>query len=163
MKILAWLILAAAVSAEDKGSAPATSPATAASATAPGAPITYELRDLRPAGFTQHVGVGDAVRQYFDFQNDQGGHHVIYEEVASAPPSRTVPALRQAAVSYESLCSMDLECTSKAFCTGDCKHMYYETANAPGDSLAPDRNKCRVLYFTCEKAGSPVPSRAPGS
>jgi hypothetical protein len=128
-------------------------------------PVTYELRDLRPTGFTQHAAAGDVVRWYFDFQNDQGLHHVIYEEVGNALPARAVQSLRQASLSYESRCSLDVECATKAFCVGDCKHMYYETANAPGEVIAPDRNKCRITYFACDKApGVPAPApRPPGT
>jgi hypothetical protein len=146
--LLLFLFLVPAALAEDpKPAAPA----------APAGPITYELRDLKPAGFTQYTGTGDAVRQYFDFKNDQGTHHVIYEEVAAAAPARTVQGLRQAAVAYDSECSMDIECASKAFCLQDCKQMYYETANAPGDAIAPDRNKCHLVYFTCQQKNAASP------
>lgn len=122
------------------------------------APVTYELRDLRPTGFTQYTGVGEVVRQYFEFQNTEGTHHVVYEEVPSALPARTVAPLRQLANAFDSSCAMDIECSSKAFCTGECRHMYYEVANAPGDNLSPDRAKCKILYLTCEKGGAKAAS-----
>ncbi|MGZ3653239.1 MAG: hypothetical protein ACXVB9_11450 [Bdellovibrionota bacterium] len=172
MSFLALVVLfSIPASAEDLKSPP---PAAVAVTVAPpaAAPVTYELRDLKPAGFTQYVGAGDMIRQYFDFQNDLGMHHLIYEEAATAPPVRSLQGLRQASVAYDSECSMDIECSSKAFCLSDCKHMYYETANIPGDSIAPDRNKCRLIYFSCEKAApkavapaAPVatPAKSPGT
>ena len=158
------LLLPHAVSAEGDAK-----PAPSAASTP--AALSYELRELHPAGFTQYSASGEVIRQYFDFQNEQGTHHVIYEEVASAAPNRALLGLRQAAAAYDSVCSLDLECTAKAFCTADCRHLYYETANAPGDALSPDRNKCRVTFFACEKSGAarntavtataPAPSSAP--
>jgi hypothetical protein len=140
-------------------------PVAPAAATAPAAPtpVTYELRDLKPTGITQYTAVGDIVRQYFDFQNEQGSHHVIYEEIPSAAPAHSVVGLRQMASSFESLCAMDIECSSKAFCTGDCKHMYYEVANAPGDAGAPDRNKCKIHFFSCEKAPAEIAVQKPSA
>lgn len=138
--------------------APATTQAGSitpgAALAAPAQTITYELRDLKPSGITQFSPSSDIVRHLLEFRNEQGSHHIIYEELASAPPLRTVASLRELASSFGSSCSIDVECTSKAFCTGDCRNMYYETANAAGDTYAPDRNKCRVQYFSCEKAAA---------
>ncbi|HEY8279977.1 MAG TPA: hypothetical protein VIH99_10150, partial [Bdellovibrionota bacterium] len=141
---MAAIFLALPALAENPPSAPA----------AAGTPLVYELRDLRPAGIIQYAGVGDVVRQYFQFHDAQSSHSVIYEEAPTAPAARGIMSLRQASTSYDSQCSLDIECSSKAFCTGDCKQMFYEVSNAPGDSLSPDRNKCKVLFFSCEKAGS---------
>jgi hypothetical protein len=134
--------------------ATATPGATAAAA----APIVYELRNLRPAGITQYSSGGEILRQYFDFQNEQGSHHVIYEEVPALAPARTAAALRQFAGTFDSHCSMDVECTAKAFCMEGCKHMYYEISNAAADSISPERDNCRVLFFTCEKSGISAPA-----
>jgi len=127
--------------------------------------ITYELRELKPAGITQYSSAGESVvRQYFEFKNEQGSHNIIYEEIAGAAPLRTVTSLREIARAWESSCAIDIECASKAFCTGDCRSMYYEVANAPGDAYAPDRNKCKIQYFSCEKQKAPAipPAASPG-
>ena len=125
-------------------------------------PITYELRDLKPNGITQYTAAGEIIRQYYEFQNEQGTHHVIYEEVPTAPSLRTVAGLREAARIFESRCAIDIECSSKAFCINDCHNMYYEMANAPGDEKAPERNKCKVLFFSCQRqSAAPCPLETP--
>jgi hypothetical protein len=129
----------------------------------PSAPILYELRDLKPAGITQFSAGGETIlRQYFEFKNEQGSHNIVYEEATGAPPLRAVTSLREISRAWDSSCAIDIECSAKAFCTGDCRMMYYEVANTPGDTLAPDRNKCRIQYFSCEKgAGSAGHAAAP--
>lgn len=161
MKFVAVLFMLFAGTAK----APAENEAKPVAPTAP-SPLIYELRDLKPAGITQYASGMDTVRQYLQFQNAQGNHHVIYEEVPSLPPARTVVGLRQMASAFDSLCSMDIECSSKAFCTGDCRSMYYETSNAPADPVNPDRSKCKILFFSCEKATTPsvaAPAPVPGT
>jgi|GEM_PF-5651544 len=151
--IFIFLLLSAPSHAEPE-STPATAapPAPAANPQA----IVYELRNLKPAGITQYSTSSDSIlRQYFEFKNEQGSHNIIYEELSGNPPLRTVTSLREISRDFESNCAIDIECSTKAFCTGDCKNMYYEVANAPGDTYAPERNKCRVQYFSCEKAGAP--------
>jgi hypothetical protein len=137
---------------------------------APAAPptgqaIVYEIRELTPAGITQYSpGADSLLRQYLEFRNSQGTHYVIYEEGGGAPPLRNVAAIREMARAPDSTCAIDIECSSKAFCTGDCRNMYYETSNLPGDALAPDRNKCKVTYFSCEpKASAVAPQAAPAA
>lgn len=125
--------------------------------------IIYELRDLAPAGITQYSAASDTVlRQYLEFRNGQGTHNIIYEEVSGPGPLRNIAALREIARAWDSTCAIDIECSSKAFCTGECRNMYYETSNSPGDNISPDRNKCKVTYFSCEpKAAAPaVPAAA---
>jgi hypothetical protein len=148
------LTLALLVLANPANSNQENKPATLPTTPSGGAPIVYELRDLKPAGITQYSAGDTVVRQYLEFKNEQGSHSIIYEESSSAPPLRTVTGLRELARAWDSSCAIDLECSSKAFCTGDCRMMYYEVANTPGDSFAPDRNKCRVHYFSCEKSQS---------
>ena len=95
--LLLLLLLQSRADAEEAKPVTPPVPATAGAVTGP---VTYELRGLKPAGFTQYVGAGDAIRLYFDFQNEQGVHHIIYEEVGGSPPARTVQSLREAASAY---------------------------------------------------------------
>ena len=154
-KLAAILLLSLAAVTARSDNPPSAPPA----ATAAPAAIVYEIRELTPAGITQYASASDSVlRQYLEFKNGQGTHNIIYEEVTAAPPLRNVAALRELARAWNSTCAIDIECSSKAFCTGECRNMYYETSNAPGDNLSPDRAKCRVTYFSCEPK---VPSSAP--
>lgn len=123
--------------------------------TPPAAAIRYNLNNLRPVGMAQYeVKAVGALRQYMRFQNEQGSHFIIYEEVSVAPPLREIAPLRQAMIDSDGVFSMEIECPTKAFCTGDCQHMYYETTNAPptpGVNITNDRNRCAILSFTYEK------------
>ncbi len=150
--IFSLLISLTSMQAHGEGAAPPmANPGQPTIAAANNQAIIYELRDLTPVGITQYSSSSEAVlRQYLEFRNSQGTHNVIYEEVSGAPPLRNIGALRELARAWNSNCGIDIECRSKAFCTGECRNMYYETSNAPGDSLTPDRNKCRVTYFSCE-------------
>lgn len=150
--LLSLLVLVASLPArsDDPPAPPPASPSSQA--------IIYELRDLVPAGITQYSSASETVfRQYLEFRNGQGTHNIIYEEVSGPAPLRNIAALREIARAWDSSCAIDIECSSKAFCTGECRNMYYETSNAPGDNISPDRNKCKVTYFSCEpKAAVPA-------
>jgi hypothetical protein len=54
-------------------------------------------------------------------------------------------------------CSLQVDCRSKAFCTGKCNHMYYQVSNI---SIAgSDSDRCNLVSFTCMKGrevGSPI-------
>lgn len=131
---------------------PAAPPASAT------APTTYELRDLKPDGLMQPASaVSSGVRQYFQFQGEQGMHHVIYEEMPMAPALPIASTLRQYSSAHNSRCSLDIECAGKAFCTGDCKQMFYEISNVAGDAASPDRATCKITSFSCESAPTPGP------
>jgi hypothetical protein len=141
---------------------PLSAPADNAPAPQPVAsPVFYQLREMKPTGFTHHSSAGDLARYYFEFQNGQGRHVLLYEETASARPPRVLSALRQAASNWDSGCSIDVECSAKAFCTGDCRDMYYELAGAQGEAAAPDRNRCKIQFLSCKgqlaAASAPVP------
>jgi hypothetical protein len=126
--------------------------------------VIYELRNLHPHGMTQVQSGGDVLRQYLEFRNEQGSHHVVYEEV-SGSPVRSISALRQQVGSLNSICSMDIECTTKAFCLDGCRNMYYEVSNAAADNLSPERDNCRITFFSCEEAAiqGPAPASLPAA
>lgn len=153
MRIILSTLLLSLFTLNARSDAPPAAPASQA--------IVHEIRELTPAGITQYSSGADSVlRQYLEFRNNQGTHYVIYEEGAGAPPLRNIAAIREMARAADSTCAIDIECSSKAFCTGDCRNMYYETSNLPGDALAPDRNKCKVTYFSCEPKASATSPQA---
>ncbi len=115
----------------------------------------YNLRNLKPSGFTHYSGSGDVSRHYFEFQNGQGRHVFVYEETANARPPRVITVLRQAASTWDSSCSVDVECAGKAYCGDGCHEMYYELANLGGDS-ALEKNKCKIQFLSCENNRVPA-------
>lgn len=153
--LLSILVLATFAIKARSDNPPAAVPAAGAPAAPASTAIVYEIRELTPSGVTQYSNES-AIRQYFEFRNGQGTHNIIYEEVAANPPLRNITALRELAKAWDSTCAVDIECSSKAFCTGECRNMYYETSNAAGDALSPDRNKCKVTYISCEPKGQPA-------
>lgn len=126
-------------------------------AAADGLPSIYELQNLRPSGFSQYNEAG-LNRIYIDFQNESGTHHLLYEEVPTALPLKDVETLRSIAIKSESSCEIVVQCNSKAFCTADCKNMYYEFTNAA--VVAADRNRCTLQSYSCEKR---MDTRTPSS
>jgi hypothetical protein len=97
-----------------------------------------------------------ALREYFHFANELGSHRFIYEEAELKPPLQGIAGMRGVMGNSQMLCSVDLECKTKAFCTGRCQNMYYELSNFPDDPALVDRNSCRVLTLKCNKTpGAP--------
>lgn len=117
--------------------------------------VHYELHNLRPKSISQYDAADPGIlRQYLHFENEQGNHTFIYDELGSVTPMREILNLRQIIGSWDSVCSVDLDCTAKAFCTGDCKNMYYELTNAPANPAASEKNRCQIHYLSCEKSNS---------
>ena len=102
MKTFLLLLLAASIPAND----------------AP--PVTYALKSLHPQTLALYQAVG-GTRHHLRFQNDQGVHSLVFEG-NEAP---TVVSMLQSTAGWNSVCSMELECGVKAYCTGDCRGIYY--------------------------------------
>lgn len=124
--------------------------------------VTYSLTGLKPQGLSQYsaVEVGGS-RQYLRYQGDKAMHYLIYEEVDGLPPRKDIANLRQASQSGAVVtCDLEIVCETKAFCTGDCKNMYYEFTNG---NPAPGRNHCTLQSFDCwpgDHAVAPVTAPA---
>jgi hypothetical protein len=106
---------------------------------------SYGLRNLRPVGFTQKASANDR-QQLFHFQNELGDHYFLYEENSSEGGVRELAGLVGFASNSGHLCSIDLDCQEKAFCSGDCKKLYYEFFNVPPPV---GRNSCKIRAFSC--------------
>ena len=147
MKVFFFFLLLASASAEEPGSKG----------------IHYVLKSVKPANLSQYKVVErPGFRQFLEFQNESGSHFLIYEEVSALPPMREIAGLRQFLGQWDTECNLELDCKTKAFCTGDCHNMYYEFTNAPGDPQFPERNNCNIDAFSCEKKGT-VPVAAAAS
>lgn len=133
-------------------------------ATPPPAPqaIEYELLGLKPAGVSQYNAPLLAFRQYLHFWNDEGSHFFIYEESPNLPPLKDLVNLREAMGASGVTCEVTVSCTPKAFCTGDCRNMYYEFSNSPASATSPGSSSCQLKSFTCEREKPlPVPAAVP--
>lgn len=102
---------------------------------------TYDLKNLKGVSVS-HFSAPAGRRQYFRFQNELGLHTIVYEESSAVAALKELDSLERAMWAGD--CAISLECSAKAFCTGDCRNMYYETANAD-----PSKNKCKVKSFSC--------------
>ncbi len=119
----------------------------------------YSITGMRPAGISMYgVPSRNANREYLHFQNEVGGHRFIYEEIPGTPALASMASLRQVMGSAEMVCQIDLDCRTKAFCTGKCRNMYYEMSNTPDDPAMKDRNHCSVTAFKCQKGAGGVAS-----
>lgn len=107
----------------------------------------YSLSGLRPGGFSQYnLTEAPGIRQYLRFQGSASMHYLIYEEQEGSAPRKDISNLRQAMNSGEQTsCDLELECDTKAFCTGDCRNFYYELRNVP----KAGRNQCVLRSFDC--------------
>jgi hypothetical protein len=119
--------------------------------------IKYELRDLRPQGMSQYSLPGTSFRHYLRFQNELGMHYFLYEDSVTHPPLREIAMLHSALAVTEFKCAADIVCQAKAFCTGDCRDMYYEFSNLSTPAGAGE-NRCRIQAFSCDRSGQRVPS-----
>jgi hypothetical protein len=113
----------------------------------------YGLRSLRPVGLSSQV-TGNDRKQLLHFRNDLGEQYLLYEESASAGGVREVAGLATYMSSTDHVCSIDLECKTKAFCTGDCKKFYYEVFNTSVSGGRAGRNECTIKAFSCNVPGS---------
>ncbi|MGZ3693423.1 MAG: hypothetical protein ACXWQO_04480 [Bdellovibrionota bacterium] len=156
MKFLAvsilYLVLAHQAFAENP--VPAQAPAASAQ-------ITYELKNLKPMGFTyQAVSAPLAFREFMKFQNEDGVHQFLYEEALGYLSLKEMNGPQQAVSSPGLACDAEVECSNKAFCINDCHEMYYEFSNLTSVPPAPDENRCHVVSFSCTHA---IPSITPAS
>ncbi|MGZ6338688.1 MAG: hypothetical protein ACXWSL_22185, partial [Bdellovibrionota bacterium] len=114
--------------------------------------VHYILTGLKPLGISQYtVATRSAQREYIHFQNSQGNQYLIYEESPGAPPVAAMKHFREVMGRWEMECRIDMECKMPAFCTGNCKNIYYESSNTPEDLGMLDRNNCTLLSYRCEK------------
>jgi hypothetical protein len=110
---------------------------------------SYGLRNLRPIGLSSTTS-GASRSQLLHFQNDLGDQYLLYEENTSAGGVREIAGLLPFLGHADYVCSIDLDCTTKAFCTGDCKKLYYEIFNTSAPS---GRNACTIKAFSCSQGG----------
>lgn len=156
MKLYFFSVLAFAFTAhaQTPSTAPVATPVAAplaAPAPAANIPVKYFLRNLKASGISQYALTEKAgLRLYLHFHNEQGHHYIVYEEATAAPQQREVNNLRQAMANPHQPFSLDIECAAKAFCTGECRNMYYEMSNQPGEYATTEQNRCEVKAFTNE-------------
>lgn len=117
----------------------------------------YELRDLHAQGISFY-GSTPVNRKYMEFTNADGRHHIVYEESPAFASLSELLSLQQAMGSLNAVCAIDISCSQKAFCTGDCKQMYYEVSNLPNEQIPADHNRCKIQSFSCEKAKEAIAS-----
>jgi hypothetical protein len=116
------------------------------------ASVKYSITGMRPESVSQYSVQGrEAQREYLHFQNELGNHRFIYEEASASPPLSGINNLRQVMGNPEMVCQVDLNCKTPAFCSGNCRNMYYEMSNTPGDPSVQNRNHCTVTTFKCKK------------
>ena len=109
----------------------------------------YELEGLHSVGFTEYnMPEISTLRQYMKFENADGIHTIVYDEIVTVPVLKTLNDLRQAMSSKDSLFSLEIECANQAFCTGGCKNMYYEFTNGSNESSLSGHNRCVVRNFS---------------
>jgi len=99
----------------------------------------YVLKNLRPINISHF---SSPQRLHLRFENEQGNHSLIFPE----SPEKQSSNLLQAIAGWQSICTLEIECAAKAFCTGDCKNMYYEITNPLTEK------KCNLRSFTCGPA-----------
>lgn len=112
----------------------------------------YGLRNLRPEGLSQQLVTG-ARRQLLHFKNELGDHFLLYEENAAAGGVPEIAGLAHFLGNPSYVCSIDLDCRAKAFCTGDCRKLYYEIFNTAAPA---GRNSCTIKAFSCSQPGGGV-------
>lgn len=107
----------------------------------------YELKNLS-AGVASLYNTSYSQRHFLRFRNEQGVHTIIYEESPNEAPLKDVGHLLSAM--KLGTCTIELECKTKAFCTGgDCRSMYYEMTNAPLDLKFAPRDRCKLRSYSC--------------
>ncbi len=117
---------------------------------------SYGLGNLRPLSLSQKMS-GSNREALLHFENEQGEHYILYEENPAFGGVKEIASLVSFIGNSNHICSIDLDCQSKAFCTSGCKKLYYEVFN----SAAPSgRNSCAIKAFTCS-VQNPLPSSGP--
>lgn len=141
---------------------------------APVPAVKYNLRNLRPVGLSGQ-SYGERRRELLQFTNEQGKQSILYEELSSQPTVKEITRLAPFLASSRHTCSIDLECKAKAFCTDNCRSLYYELSNSPADPALADKSNCVLRAFSCltetqaqravanqpEPAVAPAPAKGP--
>lgn len=130
---------------------PGTQPAAATqAAVTPG--VKYNLRNLKPVGLSEQYQ-GTRNRELLQFTNEQGKQNILYEEATTVPTLKEINRLAPFMASSVHTCSIDLECKAKAFCTDNCRSLFYEVTNNPADASLADKSNCVLRAFTCLTEG----------
>ena len=149
-------------------------PVPAPTQAAPLPAVKYNLRNLRPVGLSGQ-NYGERRRELLQFTNEQGKQNLLYEELTSQPSVKEITRLAPFLASSRHTCSIDLECKAKAFCTDNCRSLYYELSNSPADPALADKSNCVLRAFSClteaqaqravanqpEPAVAPAPAKGP--
>lgn len=113
--------------------------------------VTYRLNQLSFVGMSGK-STTPKMRLYIKFKKLQSTHTLIYEEDPSLGALREITSLLQAAAAPNTVCSLEMDCSVKAFCTNDCQAVYYEFTNQPAPApidLKDSRNYCKLKSFDC--------------
>lgn len=140
----------AAPATAQPGTQPATQPAAAQQVPAIG--VKYNLRNLKPVGLSEQYQ-GTRNRELLQFTNEQGKQNILYEEATSLPPLKEINRLAPFMASSVHTCSIDLDCKAKAFCTDNCRSLFYEVSNNPTDPALAEKSNCVLRAFTCLTEG----------
>jgi hypothetical protein len=142
--------------ADEKAAAPPAAPVAAQPAVAQQAPATpgvkYNLRNLKPVGLSEQYQ-GARNRELLQFTNEQGKQNILYEEATTLPTLKEINRLAPFMASSVHTCSIDLECKTKAFCTDNCRSLFYEVTNNPTDPSLAEKSNCVLRAFTCLTEG----------
>lgn len=116
-------------------------PAASAQANSGGGNNIYVLKNLKPINISQFNNA-NGTRHHLRFQNEQGSHSLIFSGLEASAKQPLLHAIS----GWNSYCTLEIECAAKAFCTGDCKNMYYELAD---DAAGNAEKKCKLRSYTC--------------
>jgi len=118
---------------------------------------SYLLKNLKPLNISYFSNATNN-RHHLRFQNEQGSHSLIF---TGTEPGKALSSLLHAVSGWNSACTIEIDCAARAFCTGDCKNMYYEMANDSLD-ISSAAQKCTLRSYTCGSS-QPTASLAPNS
>lgn len=164
--VLLLLSLAPAALKANEAQKKVANPAPVARSAAPAASapkVIYNLRNLKPVGLSE-ITEGGRSRELLQFKNEQGKQNLLYEEVSNLAALKQINRLAPFMASTVHTCSIDLECREKAFCTDNCRSLFYELTNLPANTPATaansDKNNCEMRGFTCviEQDGPRAPA-----
>lgn len=141
MKLIALLFLSCAVLA---GAMPSSG-------------TVYQLQGLKPVGVSSRLSANGLNRHHVKFENAQGVHALVYEGGEAAPLG-----LLRAMSGWASSCALEVECAERAFCTGDCRSMFYEMAFDAQDPALATR-KCKLRSVQCGPSQSANATPAPAA
>lgn len=105
----------------------------------------YELRNLKVVGYSMQLNVGSQ-RHFFQFQNEQGSHYFVVEESPNINSSFELGVIRPLVTQDRMMCKMDIDCKQKAFCTNDCKSLYYEIVSISENAK---KSNCTINAVSC--------------